>query len=87
MERESGPCYHEVGMEIQATLLVSVDTILEESEKGTSLTVSKGRNLGSPLGLCQVFVWRVRNALLRMHIEVQAFHMTSANITEVDGEG
>lgn len=87
MERESGPCYHEVGMEIQAALLVSVDTILEESEKGTSLTVSKGRNLGSPLGLCQVFVWRVRNALLRMHIEVQAFHMTSANITEVDGEG
>ena len=87
MERESGPCYHEVGMEIQAALLVSVDTILEESEKGTSLTVSKGRNLVSPLGLCQVFVWRVRNALLRMHIEVQAFHMTSANITEVDGEG
>lgn len=81
------PCYHEMGMEIQAALLVSVDTILEESEKGTSLTLSKGRNLGSPFGLCQVFVWRVRSALLLMHIEVQALHMASTNITEVDGEG
>lgn len=74
-------------MEIQAALLVSVDTILEESEKGTSLTVSTGRNLGSPLGLCQLFVWRVRDALLLMHIEVQALHMASASVTEVDAEG